>query len=133
MIETITIRTSKEVEIIDITEKVQEIVRKSGIDNGIAVVYTRHTTTGIIVNENEPRLLNDIENILSKLIPKGAGYRHDSIDNNAHSHLRAIILGPSVTIPIVNGQLMLGTWQSILFVELDGPRRREVYVKVCKC
>ncbi|MDK2869436.1 MAG: hypothetical protein PWP39_671 [Pyrococcus sp.] len=133
MIESLSIRTSREVEIIDITGKVQEIVRRSGIENGIVVVYTRHTTTGIIVNENEPRLLSDIENILSKLIPKGADYRHDSIDNNAHSHLRAILLGPSVAIPIVNGELILGTWQSILFVELDGPRKREVYVKVCKC
>ncbi|WP_372883579.1 secondary thiamine-phosphate synthase enzyme YjbQ [Pyrococcus kukulkanii] len=127
------ITTSKEVEIIDITEKVREIVRKSGVEDGIVVVFTRHTTAGIIINENESGLISDLEKTLEKLIPKGAGYSHDRIDNNAHSHLRAIILGSSVVIPVENGRLALGTWQSVLFVELDGPRTREIYVKVCKC
>ncbi|WP_372816873.1 secondary thiamine-phosphate synthase enzyme YjbQ [Pyrococcus kukulkanii] len=127
------VTTSKEVEIIDITEKVREIVRKSGVEDGIVVVFTRHTTAGIIINENESGLISDLEKTLEKLIPKGAGYSHDRIDNNAHSHLRAIILGSSVVIPVENGRLALGTWQSVLFVELDGPRTREIYVKVCKC
>ncbi|AFK22459.1 secondary thiamine-phosphate synthase enzyme YjbQ [Pyrococcus sp. ST04] len=133
MMETIKITTNKEVEIVDITSKVREAVRKSGIENGVAVVFTRHTTTAIIINENESGLLKDLEKTLENLIPKGAGYMHDRIDNNAHSHLRGILLGTSVVIPIENGRLALGTWQSILFVELDGPRTREVYVKVCKC
>ncbi|WP_372824098.1 secondary thiamine-phosphate synthase enzyme YjbQ [Pyrococcus kukulkanii] len=127
------VTTSKEVEIIDITEKVREIVRKSGVEDGIVVVFTKHTTAGIIINENESGLISDLEKTLEKLIPKGAGYSHDRIDNNAHSHLRAIILGSSVVIPVENGRLALGTWQSVLFVELDGPRTREIYVKVCKC
>ncbi|WP_394326481.1 secondary thiamine-phosphate synthase enzyme YjbQ [Pyrococcus kukulkanii] len=127
------VTTSKEVEIIDITEKVREIVRKSGVEDGIVVVFTRHTTAGIIINENESGLISDLEKTLEKLIPKGTGYSHDRIDNNAHSHLRAIILGSSVVIPVENGRLALGTWQSVLFVELDGPRTREIYVKVCKC
>ncbi|MFA4662255.1 secondary thiamine-phosphate synthase enzyme YjbQ [Pyrococcus kukulkanii] len=133
MMDVVRITTSKEVEIIDITEKVREIVRKSGVEDGIVVVFTRHTTAGIIINENESGLISDLEKTLEKLIPKGAGYSHDRIDNNAHSHLRAIILGSSVVIPVENGRLALGTWQSVLFVELDGPRTREIYVKVCKC
>jgi len=127
------VTTSKEIEIIDITEKIREIVRKSGVEDGIVVVFTRHTTSGIIINENESGLISDLEKTLEKLIPKGAGYSHDRVDNNAHSHLRAIILGSSVVIPVENGRLALGTWQSVLFVELDGPRTREIYVKVCKC
>ncbi|MFA4640221.1 secondary thiamine-phosphate synthase enzyme YjbQ [Pyrococcus kukulkanii] len=133
MMDVVRVTTSKEVEIIDITEKVREIVRKSGVEDGIVVVFTRHTTAGIIINENESGLISDLEKTLEKLIPKGAGYSHDRIDNNAHSHLRAIILGSSVVIPVENGRLALGTWQSVLFVELDGPRTREIYVKVCKC
>jgi len=98
--------------------------------NGIAVIYTPHTTTALIVNEAESGLLEDIVEVLQKLIPKGAGYKHDRIDDNADAHLRACILGNSLVIPVENGRLVLGTWQRILFVELDGPRRRRVYVKV---
>ncbi|RLF88570.1 YjbQ family protein [Thermococci archaeon] len=133
MMDVVRVTTSKEIEIIDITEKIREIVRKSGVEDGIVVVFTRHTTSGIIINENESGLISDLEKTLEKLIPKGAGYSHDRVDNNAHSHLRAIILGSSVVIPVENGRLALGTWQSVLFVELDGPRTREIYVKVCKC
>ncbi len=126
----IEIRTSKRVEIVDITSEVQKEVDKSGVKEGIAVVYTQHTTTAIIINENESGLKEDIVLVLDKLIPRGAGYMHDTIDNNADSHLRAILLGNSVVVPITNGRLDLGTWQRIMFVELDGPRTRRVVVKV---
>ncbi len=126
----IEIRTSKRVEIVDITSDVQREVEKSGVKDGIAVVYTQHTTTAIIINENESGLREDIVFVLDKLIPRGAGYMHDTIDNNADSHLRAIFLGNSVVVPITNGRLDLGTWQRIMFVELDGPRTRRVVVKV---
>ncbi len=122
----IEINTSKRVEIIDITNRVEELVE----GNGIAVIYTPHTTTALIVNEAESGLLEDIVEVLQKLIPRGAGYKHDRIDDNADAHLRACILGNSLVIPVENGRLVLGTWQRILFVELDGPRRRRVYVKV---
>lgn len=125
----IEIRTSKRVEIIDITSEVQKEVESSGVKDGIAVVYTQHTTTAIIINENETGLKEDIVFVLDKLIPRGAGYMHDEIDNNADSHIRAIFLGNSVVVPIVNGKLALGTWQRIMFVELDGPRTRRVIVK----
>ena len=136
--ERIEIETRQSTELIDITGKVKEIVKsktknKSGnLDSGICVVFTRHTTSGIIINENEAGLKSDILALLNELIPKGKGYLHDRIDNNAHSHLRAVLLGSSVTIPIEKGGLTLGTWQSIFFVECDGPRRREVYVTVIK-
>lgn len=113
----------------DITSKVKDEVKKVGIDDGIAVVYTKHTTTAITINEGESGLKEDIMDILERVIPQGGGYRHDRIDNNADSHLRAIFMGNSVTVPIVNGSLDLGTWQSILFVELDGPRNRKIGVK----
>ncbi|NJE07702.1 YjbQ family protein [Thermococcus sp. M39] len=133
MIYEIEIHTNKEFEIIDITSEVQKIVKESNIQEGIAVVFTEHTTTALIVNENEKRLLSDIEMLLENIAPRGKGYRHDRIDNNAHSHLRAILLNPSITIPIKDGKLELGTWQSILFVELDGPRLRKILVKLCTC
>ncbi len=126
----IEIRTSRRVEILDITPEVQREVEKSGISEGIAVVYTQHTTTAVIVNENESGLKEDIVFVLDKLIPRGAGYMHDNVDNNADSHLRAILLGNSVVVPVTNGKLALGTWQRIMFVELDGPRTRRVLVKV---
>ncbi|AIF69885.1 hypothetical protein PAP_07475 [Palaeococcus pacificus DY20341] len=133
MLHTIEILTSKEVEIVDITAQVEEIVKKSGISEGLVVVFTRHTTTALILNENEPRLLKDMERIFKELVPKGEGYAHDAIDHNAHSHLRSILMSSSIAIPIENSRLALGTWQSILFIELDGPRRRKVVVKVCQC
>ena len=130
--ERIEIETRQSTELIDITGKVKEIVKsKSGdVDSGICVVFTKHTTSGIIINENETGLKSDILALLNDLIPKGKGYLHDRIDDNAHSHLRSVVLGSSVTIPIEKGGLALGTWQSIFFVECDGPRRRDVYVKV---
>ena len=126
----IEIKTSKKIEIVDITDKVREIVEKHDVTDGIVVVYTKHTTTAIIINENESGLKEDIISILEKLVPSRAGYMHDRIDNNADSHLRAILLGNSVVVPITNGRLDLGTWQRIMFIELDGPRVRRVVVKV---
>ena len=122
------IRTSKRVELVDITEEVKSEVQKSGIVNGICVVSTPHTTTAIILNENETGLRHDILDFLEKLIPPSAGYQHDRIDNNADAHLKAVILGPSETIPVMGGGLVLGTWQRIFFVELDGPRQRTVNI-----
>jgi len=126
----IEVQTSQETELVDITERVKEIVRDAGARDGFCVIYTPHTTTGIIVNENEAGLREDILSTLGKIVPKGAGYQHDQIDHNAHSHLRAILLGPSATIPIENGSLVLGTWQGIFLVELDGPRKRTVHISV---
>ena len=93
------------------------------INNGIVNVFTKHSTSAICLNENEKGLLNDFEKVLKDLIKENDNYRHDFIDNNAASHIRAFLLGSSETIPISEGRLNLGTWQSIFFIELDGPRR----------
>lgn len=126
------IETSRRIELIDITSEVQEKVRISGVQEGVCIISTRHTTAGIIVNENENGLIEDILNLLNRLVPQGVGYRHDRIDNNADSHLKAILLGSSEALPIVRGKLELGTWQSIFFAEMNGPRHRAVNLTILK-
>ncbi|AFL95704.1 hypothetical protein CL1_1505 [Thermococcus cleftensis] len=126
--------TKERFEIIDITDEVQRIVYRSRVKHGIVVVFTGHTTTGLLINEAEKGLLGDIKAKMEDLVPKGAGYAHDTIDRNAHSHLRAgLFLNPEVVVPVDQAELQLGTWQRILFVELDGPRHRKVRVMVCPC
>lgn len=123
----IKIDTSSNFQIIDITSDIitifNEINKENKFSEGIVNVFTKHSTSAIRVNENEKGLLNDFEKVLKGLVMENDNYRHDFIDNNAASHIRAFILGSSETIPIVDGRLGLGTWQSIFFVELDGPRR----------
>ncbi|MHA1380248.1 MAG: secondary thiamine-phosphate synthase enzyme YjbQ [Candidatus Helarchaeota archaeon] len=124
------IRTKNHIELVDITDKVEEIVRESKISDGIAVIYSRHTTSAIIINENEGGLKEDLISTFKKIVPKGGGYKHDRIDNNAHSHIQASLVGPSETIPLVKGRLYLGSWQSIFFAEFDGPRTRTILVQI---
>jgi secondary thiamine-phosphate synthase enzyme len=126
------IETSKRTELIDITSEVQEEVRISGVQEGLCIISAKHTTAGIIINENENGLKEDILKLLDRLVPPGAGYRHDRIDNNADSHLKAILIGSSEALPIAQGKLELGTWQSIFFAEMDGPRYRTVNVTILK-
>jgi secondary thiamine-phosphate synthase enzyme len=125
----ISIKTSREVQFIDITSEVERVVRESGVKEGAANIFTKHTTTAIIINENEPGLLRDYEKLV-ELVPKGRGYEHDRIDDNAHAHLRSILLGPNKVVPIIESSLALGTWQRIFLAEFDGPRVREVVVQV---
>ncbi|AKB82027.1 secondary thiamine-phosphate synthase enzyme [Methanosarcina barkeri 3] len=126
------IDTSKRIELVDITSQVQEEIRKSEISEGICLISTRHTTAGIIINENENGLKDDILNLLNKLVPADAGYRHDRIDNNADSHLKAVLLGASEALPVSEGKLELGTWQRIFFAEMDGPRSRIINVTLLR-
>jgi len=126
------IQTKTRIELIDITDRVRALVKESGIKDGICVISTRHTTSSIIVNENERGLRTDILDMLKEIVPENKSYAHNSIDNNADSHLRAALLGMSETIPIEDGHLVLGTWQSVFFVELDGPRHRSVNVTIIK-
>ncbi len=128
--ETLNLRTHSEKDIINITGMVNEVIKKSRITAGTLLVFTPHTTTALTVNEDEPGLLGDIRNKLSDIVPKGEDYSHDRIDSNAHAHILASIIGCSISIPIVNGKAALGTWQSILFIELDGPRSRKVTVQI---
>jgi secondary thiamine-phosphate synthase enzyme len=129
----IELNTKKEVEVIDITSNVEKAVKESSIEQGICLIYTLHTTTGIVVNEAEPGLIQDMTRLMASLVPESAGYLHDRNNGgNAHAHLRAMLLGNSAVIPVEDKRLVLGTWQRILFVELDGPRRRRVCVKLIK-
>ena len=106
----------------DITVVLNEINKEHKMDNGIVNIFTKHSTSAIRVNENEKGLLLDFEKALKDVIKEKDNYKHDFIDNNAASHIRAFLLGASETIPIIDGRLDLGTWQSIFFIELDGPR-----------
>jgi len=124
------IRSSTRVELLNITSKVEELVRSSKVERGVVTLYTRHTTSALIINENEERLKKDIKDMLERIIPAHAGYRHDEIDDNADAHLRSTLLQPFLIIPIIDGRMQLGTWQSIFFLELDGPRSREVVASV---
>ncbi|RPJ76109.1 MAG: YjbQ family protein, partial [Alphaproteobacteria bacterium] len=114
------IETTRRMELIDITSEIQQEIMKSKVSEGVCIISTRHTTAGIIVNENETGLKEDILNILEKLVPTGAGYSHDQLDNNADSHLKAVLIGASEALPITQGKLELGTWQRVFFAEMDG-------------
>ena len=116
---TIILNTNKNFEIIDITSQINDLI---DIDNGIISIFSRHSTTAIVVNENEAGLLRDLEFTLDNLIGDKFTYQHDRIDDNACSHLKSFILSSSECLPIRNSRLDLGTWQSVFFIELDGPR-----------
>ena len=124
------ISSSSNFQIIDITRDIVAILNETSkenkIENGIVNIFTKHSTSAIRVNENEKGLLLDFEKALKDIVKEKDNYKHDFIDNNAASHIRAFLLGSSETIPIVDGRLDLGTWQSIFFVELDGPRSNRI-------
>ena len=127
MHQTVSVETPSRVTVEDVTADVRERL-PADFDSGLCTVFVRHTTAGITVNEAEERLLDDLESALADIVPTDEGYRHDQIDDNADSHLRSMLLGSSVTIPVTDGRLDLGTWQSILLVESDGPRTRTLSV-----
>ncbi len=122
------LKTKGEIDLVDITFEVIEKVRESGIKSGIVTVFIPGATGAVTTIEYEHSLLTDFKNCLEELIPKSRGYGHPG---NAHSHLRASILGPSVSIPVKNGDPILGTWQQVVFIELDTrPRSRRIIVSV---
>ena len=124
------VRTTKKQEMVDITNRVADLVKQSGVSEGICLVYVPHATAAVAVNENaDPNVCEDILDALAALVPQGK-WRHDRIDDNAAAHIKATILGPSETVPVRGGRLRLGTWQSVMLVELDGPRERTVIVEV---
>ena len=125
----INIKTSRRIDLIDITGQAQEIVSKSKVKKGICFVFCPHTTAGLTINENaDPSVRYDIINTLDKLVPENAGYAHS--EGNADSHIKSSIFGSSLTIFIEDGNLALGTWQGIFFCESDGPRPREIWIKI---
>lgn len=123
----LTVRTRAKEEMREITVQVQDFVTDSGLKNGVCVVYVPHTTAGITINENaDPDVVSDILMELGKVISERDNYRH--LEGNSAAHIKASLMGSSVTVPVKDGKLMLGTWQGIYFCEFDGPRERKVYV-----
>jgi len=123
-----TFSTKGEIEFVDLSDKVQETVLQSGIRNGIAHVFAPHATGILILTETDPSLLNDIRVFLEKTVPRQGAYEHPS---NAHAHLRSVLLPPDKTLPVIDGQVEFGTWQSLVFVETDvHPRKRTVIIQV---
>jgi secondary thiamine-phosphate synthase enzyme len=136
----IRLKTSDCLQFIDLTEQIAMIVARSGVRQGLVNVQTRHTTTALIINENEPLLLEDLKQLLERHIPCDADYRHNDFDKrrdippdepaNGHSHCKAFFLPTSVSVNILDGEMDLGRWQSLFFVELDEARERTVSVMV---
>jgi len=127
--EKINVSTGKRTEFVEITSKVEEVVRKSGIENGICFIYVPHTTCGLTINENaDPSVKKDIINKLEELVPENDRYSH--LEGNADAHIKSSIVGHSLVVFIENGNLQLGTWQGIFLCEFDGPRKRQVWLKI---
>jgi secondary thiamine-phosphate synthase enzyme len=134
------LRTEERLQFIDVTELVAERVRRSAVANGLALVQSRHTTAAMVVNEAEPRLLEDFRALLERWAPRGFTYRHNDLAArtdvppderpNGDSHARALLLGVSVCLNVADGRLDLGTWQRVFLVELDGPRQRSFSIHV---
>jgi secondary thiamine-phosphate synthase enzyme len=122
------VKTEERTEVADVTDRVDAEIPDDA--TGVCTVFVRHTTAGVILQEAESGLLEDLEEFVADLAPTDGDYRHDRIDDNADAHLRATVLGESVSVPVEDGELALGTWQSVLFVECDGPQTREVEVLV---
>ncbi len=130
MQETVRVRSRKKWEVIDITPQVLEVVSRSGVGEGLCTVFVRHATAAIVINENaDPGFRLDIVAALDRLFPEGI-WEHDRVDDNGAAHLKAAFLGPSESVPVRGGRLLLGTWQGIALVECDGPREREIVVDV---
>jgi len=139
--ESFLIQTKKGPEFIDITDQVISFIDRSNIKNGLVSIYSLHTTAAIKVNENEPLLIKDMENFLTKLAPKDSDYNHNDFKKrtvnicsdecaNGHSHCQHLLLSVSETIPIIAGKMKLGIWQRIFLVELDQARKRQVVIQV---
>jgi len=127
----IRIATTKRLELANITADVERELRNSGIKNGICLVYAPHATAAVIANEHENRLMQDIINAVEKNYPRGIGWLHDGIDDNASAHLASAFIGSSRTCPVKEGELVRGTWQDIFLLELDGPRTtRRVVIEI---
>ncbi|MFP4632287.1 MAG: secondary thiamine-phosphate synthase enzyme YjbQ [Halobacteriales archaeon] len=123
------VETSARTEVVDVTPEVREAVVESDVVDGVCLVFVGHTTAGVVVNEAESRLLDDVVDYLGDVVPERER-RHDELDGNADSHLRALLVGNDVCLPVEGGDVALGTWQSVLLVECDGPRSRDVHVEV---
>jgi secondary thiamine-phosphate synthase enzyme len=129
MIHTLSLRTKQRTELVDITGEVQEVVRHSGVEEGVCHIFQAHTTAGLTINENaDPSVQSDILMVLNKIISDQEAYRH--LEGNSPAHIKACLMGPQLTVLVSQGRLLLGTWQGIYFCEFDGPRTRKVHIKI---
>ena len=125
--------TEGEGQIVDLTEGVLAVVRQSGVSDGVVCVFVGGSTAAVTTMEYEPGGIADLQAALERLVPRAGAYQHNirNHDDNAHAHLRASLLGPSESVPLVRGQLVLGTWQQLVLIDFDDrPRRREVHVQI---
>jgi len=128
--QTFIVETESPLQSIDITARVASAIREAGIDSGFCQVMVLHSTASIIINETaDPNIGLDVIDALGRVVPTRSDWLHDQIDDNAHSHIKAAILGPSEMIAIDRGALVLGKWQEIMLIEFDGPRERRVSVR----
>ena len=131
-----TLSSEERTEVSDITKLVRDAVQQFPVSAGIALINTMHTTCALFINEFQSALIDDLKGLIERLVPERAGYRHDDPRysdcerGNAHAHLRAALLGRSIAVGVNNGELTLGRFQSVIFAELDGPRKREITVQI---
>jgi len=132
----LTLPSEERTEVSDITKLIRDAVQQSGVSAGIALINTQHTTCALFINEFQAALIEDLKGLMERLVPERGGYRHDDPRysdcerGNAHAHLRAALLGRSIAVAINDGELSFGRFQSIIFAELDGPRKREITIQV---
>ena len=127
--DTLVVRSGKRADAIEITDRVEQVVRESGVQTGLCQIYVPHTTAGVFINENaDPDALSDLLQTLEALVPWENGYRH--AEGNAAAHIKAALVGTSQVVPVRNGRLALGRWQGIFFADFDGPRERHFQVTV---
>jgi secondary thiamine-phosphate synthase enzyme len=125
----LSVKTRERTELIDITSDINELIKKSSVDQGICMLYVPHTTAAVTINESaDPSVKSDILMVLNQIIPWDANYRH--LEGNSPAHVKSTLIGPSELIAIENRRLVLGTWQGIFFCEFDGPRTRKVHVRI---
>jgi secondary thiamine-phosphate synthase enzyme len=131
MLSRIVVSTKKNVQMLDVTSEVRKAVRRSGVSSGLCLLFCPHTTAGLTINENaDPDVVRDMLMEMNKVIPFDDGYRHG--EGNSAAHIKSTLFGPSLQLIIENGDLVLGTWQGIYFCEFDGPRQRNLHIKLQK-
>lgn len=129
MLHTLSVRTGSRTEFLDLTAQIQDLVRQSGVSEGLCHLFVPHTTAGVTINENaDPSVISDILMVLNKIISDREAYRHS--EGNSPAHVKSSLIGPQLTVIVSGGRLLLGTWQGIYFCEFDGPRNRKLHIKI---
>jgi len=125
----LSVKTRERTELVDISSEIGRLVEKSGVDQGLCMLYVPHTTAGVTINESaDPSVKSDILMVLNQMVPWEANYRH--LEGNSPAHVKSTLVGPSELIAIEKGRLVLGTWQGVFFCEFDGPRSRKLHVRI---